>query len=47
LANARISIVPEAAFLKEHLLVHEKDLDQTVSIVGKLIKDCQATLQKK
>jgi hypothetical protein len=47
LANARISIVPEAAFLKEHLLVHEKDLDQTVSIVENLIKDCQAALQKK
>jgi len=47
LANARISIVPEAAFLKEHLLVHEKDLDQTISIVGKLIKDCQAAMRKK
>ncbi len=47
LANARISIVPEAAFLKDHLLVHEKDLDQTVSIVGKLIKDCQDTLHRK
>jgi hypothetical protein len=47
LANARISIVPEAAFLKEHLLVHEKDLDQTISIVGKLVKDCQAAIRKK
>jgi len=47
LANARISIVPEAAFLKEHLLVHEKDLDQTVSILGKLIEDCRAAIRKK
>ena len=47
LANARISIVPEAAFLKEHLLVHEKDLDQTISIVEELIKECQAALQRK
>ena len=47
LANARISIVPQAAFLKEHLLVHEKDLDQTMSILGKLIKDCQAAIQRK
>ena len=47
LANARISIVPEAAFLKEHLLVHEKDLDQTISIIGNLIKECQTALRKK
>ena len=33
--------------IEQHVLVHEKDLDQTTSIVGNLIKDCQAALQKK
>jgi hypothetical protein len=47
LANAGVSIVPQSAYLKDHLLVHEKDLDQTVSILEELIKDCQIAVQKK
>jgi len=47
LANAGVSIVPQSAYLKDHLLVHEKDLDQTVSTLEKLIKDCQIAVHKK
>jgi len=43
LANAKISIVPESAFLKDHVLIHERDLEQTVAILGRLIEDCRAT----
>ena len=44
LANAKISIVPESAYLKDHILVHERDLDQTVTILNKLIEDCRRAL---
>jgi hypothetical protein len=47
LANADISIVPESAFLKDHVLVHERDLERTVATVGKLIEDCKTALKAK
>jgi len=47
LANADISIVPESAFLKDHVLVHERDLERTVATLGKLIEDCRTALKAK
>jgi hypothetical protein len=41
LANERISIVPQSAYLKDHVLVHEKDLEKTVAILQKLIEECK------
>jgi hypothetical protein len=42
LANAGVSIVPQAAYLKEHIVVHEKDLNTTVAVLNKLIEDCRS-----
>jgi hypothetical protein len=41
LANEGISIVPQSAYLKDHVLVHDKDLDKTVATLENLIKDCK------
>jgi hypothetical protein len=40
LAEAGISIVPQCAFLKDHLLVRESDLGRTVRVVESLIAEC-------
>ncbi len=42
LANAGISIVPQSAYLKDHVVVHEKDLKTTVTVLEKLIEDCRS-----
>ncbi len=40
LANAGVSIVPQSAYLKDHVLVHEKDLNTSVAALQKLIEAC-------
>jgi|SRR5581483_8233059 len=42
LAEAGISIVPQCAFLKDHLLVREADLERAVSVLEELISECRA-----
>jgi hypothetical protein len=41
LAEAGIPIVPQCAFLRDHLLVHEADLSRAVSVLEGLILDCK------
>jgi hypothetical protein len=41
LAEAGISIVPQCAFLKDHLLVRQADLSKATKILEKLIADCK------
>jgi len=41
LAKAGISIVPQCAFLKDHVLVHEADLSKAMEVLEKLIADCK------
>ena len=40
LGNASVSIVPQSAYLKDHVVVHQKDLNTTVAVLQKLTKDC-------
>lgn len=40
LAEARISIVPQCAFLKDHLLVRQADLETAVRVLEAFIQDC-------
>ena len=42
LARARVSIVPQCAFLKDHLLVREADLKTAVGVLEGLIEECRA-----
>lgn len=42
LAQGGISIVPQCAYLKDHLLIRETDLEQAQAILVTLIQDCQA-----
>jgi hypothetical protein len=41
LGAARVSIVPQCAFLKDHLLVREADLKTAVSVLEDLIGACR------
>ena len=41
LAEAGITIVPQCAFLKDHLLVREADLETAVRVLEGLIEDCR------
>jgi len=41
LAEAGISIVPQCAFLKDHLLIQEADLPKATEVLKKLIADCR------
>jgi hypothetical protein len=43
LADAGISIVPQCAFLKDHVLIRASDADRAVEIMENLIKECQET----
>jgi hypothetical protein len=43
LAEAGVSIVPQCAFLKDHLLVAEEDLDAAVVALESWIAECRAT----
>lgn len=43
LAAAGVSIVPQCAFLKDHLLVAARDLDTTVATLESWIAECRAT----
>lgn len=45
LANAAVSIVPQSAYLKDHVAVHEKDLNTTVTVLKKLIEDCRSAMK--
>ena len=40
LAGARVSIVPQCAFLKDHLLVREADLETAVRVLEAFIAEC-------
>ncbi len=42
LAEAGISIVPQCAFLRDHLLVREADLPKAREVLEKLIADCKS-----
>jgi hypothetical protein len=42
LAAAGVSIVPQCAFLKDHLLVREQDLGRAVAVLEELIAECRA-----
>src|SRR5262245_42228824 len=41
LAEAGVSIVPICAFLKDHLLVQEKDLQRALAVLGGLVVRCR------
>jgi len=41
LAEAGVPIVPQCAFLKDHLLVREADLPKATAVLEKLIADCR------
>jgi hypothetical protein len=41
LAEARIAIVPQCAFLKDHLLVREADLEIAVRVLEGLVGECR------
>ena len=40
LARARVSIVPQCAFLKDHVLVREADLETAVRVLEAFIQEC-------
>jgi hypothetical protein len=42
LAEADISIVPQCAFLKDHLLIRESDLSKVVEVIQRWIDECAA-----
>jgi hypothetical protein len=41
LAEARIPIVPECGYAKDHLLVPESDRDRALGILQQLVRDCR------
>lgn len=41
LAEAGISIVPQCAYLKDHILVHEKHLDKAVRLLEEFMRSCR------
>jgi hypothetical protein len=41
LAEAGISIIPQCAYLKDHLLVHETSLDRAIRTLNDLIQTCR------
>jgi hypothetical protein len=41
LAAAGISIVPQCGYLKDHLLVHESNLERTVEVLEAFILGCR------
>jgi hypothetical protein len=41
LAEADISILPQCAYLKDHLVINEEDTSQAVEILKGLIAECQ------
>ncbi|HKN01787.1 MAG TPA: hypothetical protein VJX23_14815 [Candidatus Binataceae bacterium] len=45
LAEAGISIVPQCAFLKDHLLIQEANLGKATEVLKKLIADCKKPRQ--
>jgi len=45
LAEAGISIVPQCAFSKDHLLIQEADLPKATEVLKKLISDCKKPRQ--
>jgi hypothetical protein len=40
LAKAGIPVVPQCAYLKDHLLVHATDAERTVEILARLVREC-------
>jgi len=46
LAEAGISIVPQFAYLKDHLVIKEEDTAQAVEILTKLIAECQQSVAR-
>jgi len=43
LADAGISIVPQCAFMKDHVLIRAEDADRAVGIMEDLVRECQGT----
>jgi hypothetical protein len=43
LADAGISIVPQCAFLKDHVLIRATDAERAVEIMENLVKECAAS----
>jgi len=43
LAEAGVSIVPQCAFLKDHLLVHAQDLEAAVRVLEQWIAQCRSS----
>lgn len=41
LADAGVSVVPQCAFLRDHLLVPDKDLDRAVGVLEEWIRVCR------
>jgi len=41
LADAGISIVPQCAYLKDHVLIRAADADRAVEIMENLVRECQ------
>jgi hypothetical protein len=42
LAQAGVSILPQCAFLKDHLLVREEDLERAVAVLENLVSEASA-----
>jgi len=42
LAEAGISIVPQCAYLKDHLLVHDQKVNRALQLLEEIIADCKA-----
>jgi hypothetical protein len=41
LAEAGVSIIPQCACLKDHLLVHEKNLERAITTLNEFMHSCQ------
>jgi hypothetical protein len=41
LADAGVSMIPQCAYLKDHLLVHETSLDRAIRTLNDLIQTCR------
>lgn len=47
LAEAGISIMPQCAYLKDHLAIKEEDAARAVQILNKLIAECRSGMKNK
>ena len=42
LAEAGVSIIPQCAYLKDHLLIHERNIERAVAEVERMIREANA-----